>query len=219
MKITFLKTSLTFVIGVTVGSAVTLYYLKDKYAKIAQDEIDSVKEVFYTNLRKTVKDEETKKSSNENTLKKVDDETLKNVKETSYKDYSSYKEKTKDYIIVNEEDDDEYEDQPDPPVSPKMMGNGDEKPYIIREDEFDEFDDYSVISLYYYADKKLADDNDQLVEDVDDVVGFKSLEIFDEHDIDTLYVRNDRLKVDFEILRCLQNYSDIIESKPYLRED
>ena len=38
--------SLAFIIGAATGSVVTWYLLKDKYAALAQEEIDSVKEVF-----------------------------------------------------------------------------------------------------------------------------------------------------------------------------
>ena len=38
--------SLAFIIGTVTGSVVTWYLLKDKYEALAQEEIDSVKEVF-----------------------------------------------------------------------------------------------------------------------------------------------------------------------------
>lgn len=38
--------SLAFIIGTVTGSIVTWYLLKDKYEALAQEEIDSVKEVF-----------------------------------------------------------------------------------------------------------------------------------------------------------------------------
>lgn len=37
--------SLAFIIGTVTGSVVTWYLLKDKYEALAQEEIDSVKEV------------------------------------------------------------------------------------------------------------------------------------------------------------------------------
>ncbi len=38
--------SLAFIIGAATGSVATWYLLKDKYEALAQEEIDSVKEVF-----------------------------------------------------------------------------------------------------------------------------------------------------------------------------
>ena len=50
---------------------------------------------------------------------------------------------------------------------------------------------------------------DELVEDVDNTVGYDSLERFGEYEDDVVYVRNDRLKSDFEILLSLKKYSEI----------
>ena len=84
-----------------------------------------------------------------------------------------------------------------------------ESPYVISPDEFGEIDEYEQITLFYYDDKKLADDMDELVEDVDNTVGYDSLERFGEYEDDVVYVRNDRLKSDFEILLSLKKYSEI----------
>ena len=37
---------LAFAAGALIGSAATWYFVKDKYEKLAQEEIDSVKETF-----------------------------------------------------------------------------------------------------------------------------------------------------------------------------
>lgn len=80
-----------------------------------------------------------------------------------------------------------------------------EKPYIIDADEFGEYD-YETCSLTYYADCVLEDEYGDLVEDADDLIGLDNLNIFEE---DSLYVRNDRLHKDIEILRDYQKYSDL----------
>ena len=41
-----MKNFFTFVTGLVIGSVVTYVVVKDKFEKIAQEEIDSVKEVF-----------------------------------------------------------------------------------------------------------------------------------------------------------------------------
>lgn len=86
-----------------------------------------------------------------------------------------------------------------------------DRPYIISPNEFGELDDYETISLAYYDDGVLADDLDELVEDVDDVVGLDSLNHFGEYEDDSVFVRNDRLKADYEILLDHRNYSDVIQ--------
>ena len=70
------------------------------------------------------------------------------------------------------------------------------KPYVIAPEEFGEEYEYDTISLTYYSDRVLTDDDDEIVEDVEDVVGFESLESFGEYEDDSVFVRNDRLKCD-----------------------
>ena len=53
--------SLAFIIGTVTGSVVTWYLLKDKYEALAQEEIDSVKEVFLRREQE-IKDQSVKKT-------------------------------------------------------------------------------------------------------------------------------------------------------------
>ena len=92
------------------------------------------------------------------------------------------------------------------------------KPYVISPEEFGEFEDYERISLSYYADQILADEDDEKVEDVDNVVGLESLIHFGEFEDDSVFVRNDRLKCDYEILLDQRTYSDVIKQRPHQTE-
>ena len=91
-------------------------------------------------------------------------------------------------------------------------------PHVIPPEEFDTLDDYEGVTYTYYADGVLTDEMDNIVEDVDDVVGLDSLETFGEYEDDSVYVRNDKLKLDFEILRDARKYSDIVNTNPRLTE-
>ena len=62
--------------------------------------------------------------------------------------------------------------------------------------------------MTYYADKFLADEYDELVEDVDKIIGWEKLNALEESNADAVYVRNEELKIDFEILSVLDNYKD-----------
>ena len=83
-----------------------------------------------------------------------------------------------------------------------------ERPYIIEPEELGETD-YEVETLTYYADHVLTIENDDVIQNVDEVVGRESLSLFGEYEDDTVYVRNDRLQTDFEILADTRNYCDI----------
>lgn len=93
------------------------------------------------------------------------------------------------------------------------------KPTVISPDEFGEIDEYEQISLTYYIDGSLADDNDELIEDVDGTIGFESLNHFGEYEDDSVFVRNDRLKCDYEILLDQRNYSDVVNIYPHQVEE
>lgn len=87
------------------------------------------------------------------------------------------------------------------------------KPYVIAPEDFGEYgEDYELHTLTYYADDILADDHDEIVEDVDVKVGLDSLSRFGEYtyDPDTVYVRNDKRRCDYEIMRDDRNYADIV---------
>ena len=90
---------------------------------------------------------------------------------------------------------------------------------VVSPDEFGEIDEYEKISLTYYIDGSLADDNDELIEDVDGTIGFESLNHFGEYEDDSVFVRNDRLKCDYEILLDQRNYSDVVNIYPHQVEE
>lgn len=193
-----------FIFGAFTGAAVAWHYRKAKYEERMNEELESIREIRNKNVSKNEDN-----NTNDSIKAKVKEDIMSYAKKLNDEGYTNYS------SIKKIEETDEEENKV---IQNRITSDSTEKPYVISPDEFNEFDDYSVISLTYYADGKLADDNDELVEDVDDVVGINSLEHFGEYDDDCVYVRNDRLKVDYEILRSLRKYSEILEQKPYLKE-
>lgn len=163
-----------FAVGAAVGSAVTWKYFKTKYERIAQEEIDSVKEVFSKRKKELEEDK--------NTYEPTADDLH---------DYAS--------VIKGSG----YSTQ-----SVEEMENM-SKPYVIPPEDFGEIDEYETVSFTYYSDGILADDMDDIVEDVDNTVGYDSLKHFGEYEDDSVFVRNDRLKTDYEILLDTRAYSDL----------
>ena len=202
-----------FAIGAAAGSLATWFIVKKRYEQIAQEEIDSVKAVFtqpkvnpYTGPEDSNEQKEQERKAEANRNKPDVAEYARQLAKEGYVNYG-------DCHGGDEEDD-------IPPEPPKRELQPDAKPYVITPDQFREFDDYDVISFMYYADHILADDNDEMVEDIEACVGIESLTHFGEYDDDSVYVRNDRLKVDFEILRSERSYmDDILKSKPYLKKE
>lgn len=92
-------------------------------------------------------------------------------------------------------------------------------PYVISPDEFGEMDGYETVSLTFYSDGTLADDNDEMIEDIEEIVGSDFRDHFGEYEEDSVFVRNDKRKCDYEILADQRPYSDILKAKPYLRRE
>jgi hypothetical protein len=90
-----------------------------------------------------------------------------------------------------------------------------DRPYVIHKEEFMEeanpagVEYESVTLTYFLEDDVLADEADRRVEDIDEKVGLENLEKFGHgsEDANVVYVRNDRLQVEFEILRSGGSYT------------
>lgn len=188
---TSVKNFFIFAAGAAIGSAVTWYFIKTKYEQIAQEEIDSVKEVF--SRREKIDDDKVK---SEESMSKPDiREYAARLGSEGYTDYSS--------IPSSEEDEDpQYE------------------PYVIRPEEYGCCpDDYEIISLNYFSDDILADDWDNKIEDVEGLVGLDFAEHFGDYEEDCVHIRNGKRKVDIEIVRDPRSFSDVANRNPHLTED
>lgn len=174
---------LAFTMGAATGVVGTWRYVKKKYEEIAQEEIDSVKEVF------SRRDYDAKNIA----------ESIKDF-DRSKPDMSEYVERLKKESYIN------YSDMN---VEEKGRKESMDKPYIITPESFGQYDEYDKVSLTYYADQILADENDEIIEDVETVVGFESLNHFGDYEDDSVFVRNDARKCDYEILMDQNNYSDV----------
>lgn len=198
-----------FVLGIAVGSFVTWQYVKDRYEKIAQEEIDSVKERFASmqtaNNTYIFKKNDESSVETENKSKTDTKSVAEYAKELSKHGYTKYSDA--------EEPDDEMIQVPS-----EIPSNIGKEPYVIPPENYGELADYDQITLVYYADRVLVCD-DEKIEDIDGTVGLESLNHFGEYDDSSVHVRNDRLKVDYEILLDQRTYSEILEMRPYLKEE
>ena len=163
---------LFFVAGAAIGAVATWKIVKTKYERIANEEIESVKEVF-SRKRET--------SSGYVSPAEAVEEANRVIE---------------DYKTMLQENDYDCEEDSDM-----------NRPYVIPPDEFGECE-YDTVTLTYYPDGVLTDELDDVIYDVDGVVGEESLKHFGEFEDDSVCVRNDRDKTDYEILLDPRNYSD-----------
>lgn len=197
--------AVTFAVGAAIGSAVAWYFAKTKYERIAQDEIDSVKQAFvnafdWTNEDKDEDDVETPETGIEHAEEKAALAKEKPAIESIYKtvvDREGY---------VNYSDSNKNKDEEDRV----------EKPYLIDPDNVEEFDDYMRIDLSYYVNNDiLADDLDEIVDDPDNIVGTEYKNHFGDYESEMVFVRNDRLKADYEIYYDHRDYYEVVGEKPH----
>jgi len=110
----------------------------------------------------------------------------------------------------------------EPPVSYSKPRKGrPKKPYVIPPEELGEMEDYETITLTYFADGTLTDDDYKVIEqeEADDIIGPDALSHFGEYEDDSVCIRNEKYKCDYEILNDLREYEEVLKENPYLSED
>lgn len=192
----------TFAIGAAIGSVVTWYCAKKKYEKIAQEEIDSVKEVF------AKKESESQAKTMTEVGERAEIGINAGIRQAA--EQAKDKEDVAKYAALIHG----YKGR----AAGEAVDTKKEKyPYVIPPEEFGEFEDYEKISLTYYADGILADDNDDIVDGVEDIIG-DALSHFGEYEDDSVFVRCDERKCDYEILLDQRAFSEIYDNGPHQME-
>ena len=188
---------LAFTCGGVAGFFAGKKMLEQHYNQLIQEEIDSVKQAFRRRMKSALPKEKkaTEKEKPVETSKSFDKQKAER------KDYRAYYPESK---------------TDSPKEEPKEEKNT--KPYVIPPEEFDTIAGYEAISLTLYADGTVADDDDNAMseEDIEETVSRESLKHFGEYEQDSVFVRNDDMRTDYEILLDERRYESVLKSKPYL---
>ena len=194
-----LSNVLLFTAGVAVGSLVTWRYFKTKY-EVVEDEIEEKTEE--TEGETETEDEDPEVSESKMSYKKPPlKEYVKMVEDNGYVPKTHMEEVEEEITDGKWDNKDVYE------------------PYIIRPEEYGELHAYETLSLNYYADGVLTDELDNPIEDVESLVPADFADHFGEYEDDVVHVRNDNLECDYEILRDLRKFTDVVGEYPYPTED
>lgn len=187
------KVIFAFTLGAAVGTAATWKFFKTKYEKIAQEEIDSVKEV-YSKKRPKIEEEEDINiiTESEDTDDADDADGWVNEYDHQYAEYRK---------IVAESGYNNEEKGGSEPMTNEIE--------VIPPDEFGDILEYDTETLVYYSDGVLADTSNNVIEDVDDMVGPEALDSFGEWEDDVVYIRNDKYKTYYEVTRDYDKYADL----------
>lgn len=190
-----IKNFLIFSVGAAIGVAASWKFLKTKYETIAQEEIDSVKERFAKREKNLDRLEE---------LKKVNEIERKSEPEVN-KDVIDYSKLVTNLGYADEKTEEEGGDD-------NLKG-----PCVIPPDEFGDYYDYATVSLTYYADGVLEDENGNVLEeeDIEEMLVPDFADHFGEWEDDSVFIRNEKLQTDYEILADTRNYSDVLNNSSY----
>lgn len=169
-----------FAAGAAIGSFVTWRLVKGKYERIANEEIESVKEVFSRRYSENNEASDTDEGTDEPTP--TPEEVAEYKKIINNNGYSNV----------------------------ERVETMHDKPYVIPPEDFADDPDYETVSLTYYADGVLTDEDNCIIDpgEIEDLIGEESLDHFGEYEDDSVFVRNEERKTDYEILRVMSNYDD-----------
>lgn len=180
---------LIFAAGVAIGSAVTWKLVKDKYKKLADEEIASVKGIW-SKKHPTVED------IAEACVKEGMDVDITAQPKQTHVDYAERK-TAREIILENKySDKKEEEDYMDK--------------YVISPEEFGESELPSE-SLTYWADGIVTDEANCVMDedDIEETIGSDALNHFGEYEDDSVFVRNETLDKEYEILMDTRRFSDV----------
>ena len=188
--------TIAFVLGAAAGSLLTWKLVEKKYKKIADEEITSVVERFKNreklndfceNADHVIYASKDIVSSIEQPKDCVKTEYAKTVQELGYSD-------------DNTENDD--------CTIPIETGPEKVEPFVISPEEYGDIDDYDTKSWTYYSDSVLTDETGEIVSDPEIIIGDGLLH-FGDYEDDSVYVRNDNIGCDYEILKHDKTFSEI----------
>lgn len=207
---------LMFIAGAVLGACGGYLFAKKKYEVIADEEIESVKEAF----------NETSDDLN-NKLNKLSIEAAEKLVADKGDSPMDYAKKVEDKevdpedessAISKEEVNNIFENygskqatgkKPEIPVVPTpYVGN--DPIYVIRPDEYGEFENYNLVSLTLTKDGFLLDDKNEVIDDPIGAIGEDSLSHMGEYEDDAVHVRNDIRQCDYEVLLDLRTLNDIL---------
>jgi hypothetical protein len=168
--------------GIVIGSCATWKYVSVRERNRADEEIADVKRIYSS--KKNQEENSSEDIPEKETYTPIEEDKNHNKEIIEKMNYSSFSKKVEKEKKV-------------------------ERPYIITPEDFGECG-YSTVSLTYYADDVLTyEDDDELIDNRDEIVGDDAVNHFGEYEDDSVFVRNDAKKCDYEILYDQRNYHDI----------
>lgn len=183
-----------FLAGAVVGAGSCYIFVKKHYEKVAQEEINSVKEYYHRS-----KQYESSERDEEKDIPKIEEFVSDPPKEkvVNYSEYAARKigEQLRENIEKgrNEEHMVKYEHPTDE----------DTLPYIIDDKTVGNVSFYARATLLYYMgnDTLVDEESDEPIDDIQGTIGKDNLEILKSIPETTIYVRNVGYGIDYEVIK------------------
>lgn len=185
-----LSTLIAAVSGAIAGSVITYFVMRSKSEEYIQNEIDKYKE----------ESGRTAPFPCAENLQKTPLETPNAVTSGYISTTPAYVDYNKPYTITTATSTPEQNE-------PKL-------PYEITFEEFDADDEFMKDTFMVWPDGYVTDTADNIISDIDQTVGRKVLSAILDGDISEGYVRNEEIRMDFELIRAKDNYEDVVGIHP-----
>lgn len=205
---------LMFTVGAAIGSAVTWAVVRERYKRIADEEIISVREEYIdimTNMKNKLK-EDAEKRSDDNHMEKIIDEIDADLEPECVEDNGIKREYYKITSAYRGDDETEKEgDEWDQDADEVPYIDG---PYVISPEDFScSPPGYNAQALTYFTDGILADDWGT-IKDLDETIGEDAINHFGEYTEDIVYIRDESLEIDYEVTKDPRTYVDMLRTNP-----
>lgn len=208
-----------YLLGALTGSVAVFFVLNEKYKKIADDEINEIRNLYKEQTKKFKEEteayqEEVDKLNTELKWKELEDLDDDDENDDEMTEYDRFVEsdmlKHQDHNQrVNYSSSINYKDIPE-----EDRPYREDDAFVIAPEHFGEDEDMDVCTLYYFADGTLTDDNYVPVDDIVFTVGEDALDSFGTYEEDCVYVENPKLHSYFEILKDPRTFDEYTDEHP-----
>lgn len=181
----FYKVAIAFGAGLIFGAAAAYYRVKSHFESKAQEEIEAVKRVYMNRKRASEKNNKDKSATNDVTKAYTYASYPDAVSVTQYNKMKN-EEKIEDILVETEHPED---DKPSIYVI-------EEKDFIVPGEAYD-----NTTLTYYVEDSIIIDESDNEIFDEISWLDNRILDAFLESTDEVLYMRNDDIMMDFEIVK------------------
>ena len=218
-----IKDSIIFVVGSAIGAGISWFVTRRYYKAVADEEIESVKRSFLYLKDKAQKQADAAKNKpsidimaqalklQKESKTNVEHSTLEasaepNTNKVNYSNFSA--EETEETEPEEEPDESEEEDAIPVVVTPEAKANG--EPYVLNHSPNEsEAPFYTSILLVYYSDGTYADTHG-VEHEVEDYIGKKMMDYVENTKSDEIFIRNDELQIDLDIVKDARTYDEVM---------